>query len=218
VTVSTILISLSFCYCFGVSNHDGQMDLINNNQEGDMIRKRKKKSDIRRGSVTQTQQSSVSSSRRSSMSITGHVGSMGVQNNQLVGMQARLVATEKELVEIKMRNLKLLKLTENLEEKNRNHEAQLMEYQELKEHYGELQKKNDQSREKIAELETKLLCLAQERERVEKENESLDKMVQDQQRIIKLALARILPRRGQEVFCQEHVGTIREYQKKYLLG
>jgi len=150
--------------------------------------------------------------------MTGQVGSMGVQSNQLAGLQARLVATEKELVEIKMRNLKLLKLTENLEEKNRNHEARMEEFQELKENYGQLQKKDDLSREKIAELETKLLSLTEGRERVEEENESLDKMVQDQQRIIKLALARILPRRGQEVFCQEHVGTIREYQKKYLLG
>ena len=129
VTVSAIVISFSFCYCFGVSNHAGQMDLINNNQEGDMIRKRKKKSDIRRGSMTQTQQSSVSSSRRSSMSITGQVGSMGVQNHQLAGVQARLVATEKELVEIKMRNLKLLKLTENLEEKNRCHEDEMENFQ-----------------------------------------------------------------------------------------
>ena len=94
-----------------------------------MIRKRKKKSDIRRGSMTQTQQSSVSSSRRSSMSITGQVGSMGVQSHQLGGVQARLVATEKELVEIKMRNLKLLKLTENLEEKNRCHEAEMEDFQ-----------------------------------------------------------------------------------------
>ena len=75
-------------------------------------------------------------------------------------------------------------------------------FQKLKEKYWQLERKDDQSREKIADLEARLLCLTEGRARVEEENESLDKMVQDQQRIIKLALARILPRRGQEVFCQ----------------
>ena len=75
-------------------------------------------------------------------------------------------------------------------------------FQKLKEKYWQLERKDDQSREKIADLEARLLCLTEGRARVEEENESLDKMVQDQQRIIKLALARIFPRRGQEVFCQ----------------
>ena len=63
------------------------------------------------------------------MSMTGQVGSMVGQQEQLGGMQARLVATEKELVEIKMRNLKLLKMTENLEEKNRNQENQIEKFE-----------------------------------------------------------------------------------------
>ena len=63
------------------------------------------------------------------MSMTGHVGSMTGQQEQLGVMQARLVATEKELVEIKMRNLKLLKMTENLEEKNRNQENQIIKFE-----------------------------------------------------------------------------------------
>ena len=75
-------------------------------------------------------------------------------------------------------------------------------FQKLKEKYWQLERKDDQSRERIADLEARLLCLTEGRARVEEENESLDKMVQDQQRIIKLALARILPKRGQEVFCQ----------------
>ena len=129
VTVSAIVISFSFCYCFTVNNHTGQMDIINNNQEVETTnRRKKKKSDNRRGSVNQTRQSSVSSSRRSSMSITGQVGSTGVQQEQLAAMQARMTATERELVEIKMRNLKLLKLTENLEEKNENQGIQIEKF------------------------------------------------------------------------------------------
>ena len=130
VTVSAIVISFSFCYCFTVNNHTGQMDIINNNQEVETTnRRKKKKSDNRRGSVNQTRQSSVSSSRRSSMSITGQVGSTGVQQEQLAAMQARMTATERELVEIKMRNLKLLKLTENLEEKNKNQGIQIEKFE-----------------------------------------------------------------------------------------
>ena len=63
------------------------------------------------------------------MSMTGQVGGMVGQQEQLGGMQAKLLATEKELVEIKMRNLKLLKMTENLEEKNRNQENQIEKFE-----------------------------------------------------------------------------------------
>merc|ERR1719228_2709332 len=180
-------------------------------------RRRKKKSEGRAGSVTLTRHSSVSTSRRSSMSVTGHptVG----QQDQLVVAQSRLVVLEKELVEIKMRNLKLWKMTEKLEEKNRNQECQIEQYEQLKESHYQLQKKEDNSQVKIAELETKMLAvieLARSKERVEDEKDKLEKMLAEQQKIIKLALARILPRKGQVTFCEEHVGTIRDYENKYL--
>lgn len=221
VTVSAVVISLSFGYCFTVTNQGDKIDLINNNQETGTeatSRRRKKKSDQRRGSVTIARQSSVSTSRRSSMSMTGQATSMVVQQEQLVVMQTRLVATEKDLVEIKMRNLKLLKMTENLEEKNRTQSGQIEQYQQLKESHYQLERKDDQSQTRIAELETKIVALteaARERERAEEEKEKLEKMLAEQQKIIRLALARILPRKGEVAFCQEHVGTIREYENKY---
>eukprot|EP00092_Neocalanus_flemingeri_P000766 GFUD01000813.1.p2 GENE.GFUD01000813.1~~GFUD01000813.1.p2 ORF type:complete len:233 (+),score=106.51 GFUD01000813.1:166-864(+) len=221
VTVSAVVISLSFVFCFTVTSHADQLDLVNNNQEAGTeatSRRRKKKSDQRRGSVTLTRQSSVSTSRRSSMSITGQVGGMVVQQEQVLVMQTRLVIAEKEMVEIKMRNLKLLKMTENLEEKNRKQEVQIGEYEKLRESHLQLKKKDDQSKSRIAELETRIVVLAEAvrgRERVEEEKEKLEKMLTEQQKIIKLALARILPRKGEVTFCQEHVGLIRGYENKY---
>ena len=77
--------------------------------------------------------------------------------------------------------------------------------QQLKESHYQLERKDDQSQTRIAELETKIVALteaARERERAEEEKEKLEKMLAEQQKIIRLALARILPRKGEVAFCQ----------------
>ena len=70
--------------------------------------------------------------------------------------------------------------------------------QQLRENHYLLERKDDQSQERIGELETKLVAL----ERVEVERDNLEKMLKEQQNIIRLALARILPRKGQVSFCE----------------
>jgi len=211
VTMSAILISLSFWYCLNLNSQAGKVDRMNNNQESlveSAARRRKKKSENRRGSV------SISSSRRSSMSVTG-MGGMGVQQDQTVVMQTRLVEAEKEVVEMKMRNLKLLKMTENLGEKNRAQDVQIEQLEELQVSYYLLKSKDDQSKERIVEMENKIVALEEGSKFVGEEKQKLEKMLAEQQKIIKLALARILPRKGEVAFCQEHVGTIRQYENKY---
>jgi len=211
VTMSAILISLSFWYCLNLNSQAGKVDRMNNNQESlveSAARRRKKKSENRRGSV------SISSSRRSSMSVTG-MGGMGVQQDQTVVMQTRLVEAEKEVVEMKMRNLKLLKMTENLGEKNRAQDVQIEQLEELQVSYYLLKSKDDQSKERIVEMENKIVALEEGSKFWGEEKQKLEKMLAEQQKIIKLALARILPRKGEVAFCQEHVGTIRQYENKY---
>jgi len=211
VTMSAILISLSFWYCLNLNSQAGKVDRMNNNQESlveSAARRRKKKSENRRGSV------SISSSRRSSMSVTG-MGGMGVQQDQTVVMQTRLVEAEKEVVEMKMRNLKLLKMTENLGEKNRAQDVQIEQLEELQVSYYLLKSKDDQSKERIVEMENKIVALEEGSKFFGEEKQKLEKMLAEQQKIIKLALARILPRKGEVAFCQEHVGTIRQYENKY---
>ena len=61
-----------------------------------------------------------------------------------------------------------------------------------------LESKDDQSQERIGELETKIVAL----ERVEVERDNLEKMLKEQQNIIRLALARILPRKGEVSICE----------------
>jgi hypothetical protein len=68
----------------------------------------------------------------------------------------------------------------------------------LSEKYYLLESKDDQSRERIGELETKIVAL----ERVEVEKDNLEKMLKEQQNIIRLALARILPRKGEVSICE----------------
>ena len=70
--------------------------------------------------------------------------------------------------------------------------------QQLRENHYLLERKDDQSQERIGELETKLVAL----ERVEVERDNLEKMLKEQQNIIRLALARILPRKGEVSFCE----------------
>ena len=70
--------------------------------------------------------------------------------------------------------------------------------QQLRENHYLLERKDDQSQERIGELETKIVAL----ERVEVERDNLEKMLKEQQNIIRLALARILPRKGQVSFCE----------------
>ena len=70
--------------------------------------------------------------------------------------------------------------------------------QQLRENHYLLERKDDQSQERIGELETKIVAL----ERVEVERDNLEKMLKEQQNIIRLALARILPRKGEVSFCE----------------
>ena len=115
VTISTILISLWFCFFF--TSQTSHMDLLNNNQvEEGGTRRKKKKSDTRL-------KASESSSRRSSISLAG--GDTAGNQNEIETLQKRLTNSEKQLVETKMKNLKLLKMLETAEERNRDQTSQV---------------------------------------------------------------------------------------------
>ena len=122
LTVSTILISLSFCFCF--TSQTSQIGLLKNNKvEEEVTRHKRKKSDIH-------WKSSKSSSRRGSVSVAGC--NITENQNELEMIQNRLVDTEKQLIEVKMKNLKLMKMLETAEERSKHQASQVKSFKVLK--------------------------------------------------------------------------------------
>ena len=72
----------------------------------------------------------------------------------------------------------------------------------MKGKYFLLEAKEANSQEKISDLEKNLKDEIEARRIAQAEKESLEKMIIEQQKVMKLALARILPRKGELKFCQ----------------
>ena len=77
-------------------------------------------------------------------------------------------------------------------------------WQDLKEKCSLLESRKAESQEKISKLEKKLKEEMKAGKAKLLEKEELEKVITEQQKIMKLALARILPRKSEIQFCQVH--------------
>merc|ERR1712046_445257 len=110
-----------------------------------------------------------------------------------------------------MNNLKLLKMLETAEERSKHQASHIQLFEDLIEKCSLLESREAESEEKISELEKKLEDEMKAGKAESLEKEQLEKVIIKQQKIMKLALARILPRKSEIQFCQDHVATIRQY-------
>merc|ERR1712142_1307736 len=108
-----------------------------------------------------------------------------------------------------------MKMLETAEERSKHQASQVKSFKDLKEKCSLLESREAESQEKISELEKKLKEEMKAGKAKLLEKEELEKVITEQQKIMKLALARILPRKSEIQFCQDHVATIRQYENKY---
>merc|ERR1712096_345662 len=70
-------------------------------------------------------------------------------------------------------------------------------------------------RNKVEEMERKMVVMKEAATADKEENNRLHKMLQEQQKVIKTALQRIFPRKQNNIsFCEDHLKTIRAYEDR----
>jgi len=117
--------------------------------------------------------------------------------------------------ELRARNTSLVRVNTRLVEQHRLQQERL---EQLQESFYQLQLKEDVYNAKISELQTEIEILKTHEKKItllEEEKEKLERMLREQQKVIKLALARILPRKQEITFCQEHLSSIREFENRH---
>lgn len=221
MATSGVAIAALFLYCNSGNGSVFDMQRIEEEKKQNIAKKKRRKRGERRTTSQSTQLSRKSIEEEEEEED---------QENMEDGLVKKIENLEVELTEVRMRNLKMVKIQENLEEKLKNNIPDKKKiFQDAKVGTENVDCELKEAILKMETLKVELEVARQEKEKlkielikikeeagVEKEeNKKLQKMLMEQQSVIRTALRRIFPKKKNNVaFCQEHLETIRNYEDK----
>lgn len=221
MATSGVAIAALFLYCNSGNGTVFNIQTTEEEKKQNIAKKKKRKRGERRTTSQSTQLSRKSIDEEEEEE----------QEDLEDGLVQKIQHLEVELTEVRMRNLKMVKIQENLEEKlkiknNNNKKTIFQDAQvgtengdcDLKEALCKCETLKDEleiERRGKEKLEKEMIKMKEEAVVEKEENKKLQKMLMEQQSVIRTALLRIFPKKQNNVlFCQEHLETIRKYEDK----
>lgn len=131
------------------------------------------------------------------------------------------VGRDTEMAELKMKNLKLVKIQENLEGKIHALTEEIKSFKDIQSASEKTECELLVAKNKVEQLEIELSSMKESAAADREDNRRLHKMLLEQQSVIKTAMVRIFPKKQNsqenDSFCQEHLKTIKAYEERSLV-
>jgi len=206
VAISCITVAILFIYCS--SNNS----IISLKEEKTAIKRKKRRGDRKKTNTASSSENTESSGEEEAEEDLN-------KNKKIVvtraGAEAKVERLEAELAEVKMKNLKLIKIQETMELKFNSLTEEIKMFKVVQTAAEKTECELLVANNRVEQLETELISIKEVAEADREDNKRLHKMLLEQQSVIRTAMVRIFPKKesNQMSFCEEHLKAIKTYEE-----